>query len=215
MAEPTKRSRSIVQESQRLARPLAVTLSGVVLVSVGSAFRGLFAGSAVYVILVCIGERRDQREQLEFSVPRRHRLRFDCRAYGVDAGQASRQPSIQPSRDGIPGAAAGITSASAGMGGPPITAYEILTDWPHRSFVATAQPLFPVVGNVSFCAKPALLPAGAPAWAAWMWFALACSLPTGQRSGIYWPNGLRHRQSECSLRQSRWWELPLSCASDC
>ncbi|WP_458683460.1 sulfite exporter TauE/SafE family protein [Prescottella equi] len=83
----------------------------------------------------------------------------------------------------IAGAAAGITNSTAGMGGPPITAYAILTDWPHRSFVATTQPLFLVLGTVSFCARLTILPAGEPAWPATMWCALACALLVGTTIG--------------------------------
>ncbi|QBJ96753.1 sulfite exporter TauE/SafE family protein [Rhodococcus sp. ABRD24] len=83
----------------------------------------------------------------------------------------------------VAGAAAGITNSTAGMGGPPITAYAILTDWPHRSFVATTQPLFLVLGSVSFCAKLAILPAGAPAWPVWMWCATASTLLAGTTIG--------------------------------
>ncbi|WP_430336296.1 sulfite exporter TauE/SafE family protein [Rhodococcus sp. ACT016] len=96
----------------------------------------------------------------------------------------------------VAGAAAGITNATAGMGGPPITAYAILTNWPHRSFVATAQPLFLVLGSVSFCAKLSILPAGAPAWPAWMWCALASSLLAGTTIG----DTLAHRISSTTIR---------------
>ncbi|CAL9492582.1 hypothetical protein SUDANB171_03257 [Streptomyces sp. enrichment culture] len=79
----------------------------------------------------------------------------------------------------IAGGSAGLSNAIAGMGGPPLTAYAILRDWPHRSFVATIQPLFLVMGIASLSAKLFLFPVTVPPWPWWMWTAIFACLVLG------------------------------------
>ena len=40
----------------------------------------------------------------------------------------------------------GFTNAVAGVGGPPLTAYALISRWDPRPFAATIQPLFIVIG---------------------------------------------------------------------
>jgi len=75
----------------------------------------------------------------------------------------------------IAGAASGFMNATAGIGGPAVSIYALATNWPHRSFVATMQPYFLIIGVASLGAKfasgltfPAL-----PGWV-WILIALAC-----------------------------------------
>lgn len=61
------------------------------------------------------------------------------------------------------GGASGLMNALAGVGGPAVTVYATLTRWPHRSFAATVQLYFTIVGVASLAAKgglPSLPPVG-------------------------------------------------------
>ena len=83
----------------------------------------------------------------------------------------------------ITGGAAGLTNSIAGMGGPPLTAYAILSDWPHRSFVATIQPLLVLMGTTALASKLFLFPIAAPDWAWWMWAVAIAALIGGVALG--------------------------------
>ena len=83
----------------------------------------------------------------------------------------------------ITGGAAGLTNSIAGMGGPPLTAYAILSDWPHRSFVATIQPLLALMGATAVTTKLFLFPITTPDWAWWTWAAAIAALIGGVALG--------------------------------
>ncbi|MFC7945302.1 TSUP family transporter [Microbacterium oxydans] len=74
------------------------------------------------------------------------------------------------------GALSGAMNVTTGMGGPPLALYGALTRWDHRSFAATAQPVFLVTGALSLGTKLWLVPAAVPELDIWMWaaFTLAC-----------------------------------------
>lgn len=62
------------------------------------------------------------------------------------------------------GALSGFMSASAGVGGPPITLYALSTKWDHRPFLATAQLYFAMTAAASLTAK-----GGPPSLPVTMW----------------------------------------------
>jgi hypothetical protein len=75
----------------------------------------------------------------------------------------------------VAGVASGFMNATAGIGGPAVSIYALATNWPHRSFVATMQPYFLVIGVASLGAKFAsgsTIPA-LPGWV-WIMIAVAC-----------------------------------------
>lgn len=51
------------------------------------------------------------------------------------------------------GASSGFMSATAGIGGPALGIYAILTDWDQKRFAATLQPYFLTLGLSAFVAK--------------------------------------------------------------
>lgn len=79
----------------------------------------------------------------------------------------------------VTGGAAGLTNSIAGMGGPPLSAYAIMSDWPHRSFVATIQPLLVLMGATVVVTKLTIFPVVTPNWAWWMWVATIAALLGG------------------------------------
>ena len=70
----------------------------------------------------------------------------------------------------ITGLLSGLTNALAGVGGPAVSAYAVLTRWPQASFAATLQPYFVVTGIAATAAKLTLEPATLPEthWAYWL-----------------------------------------------
>lgn len=78
----------------------------------------------------------------------------------------------------VTGAASGFMNATAGIGGPAVSIYALATNWPHRSFVATVQPYFLIVGLASLGAKFA---SGStiPALPGWVWILVAVALVAG------------------------------------
>lgn len=69
----------------------------------------------------------------------------------------------------VAGFSSGMMNALAGVGGPAISAYAVLTKWPQTTFAATLQPYFALTGSASAAAKLALDPAGLPSTGWWFW----------------------------------------------
>ncbi len=53
----------------------------------------------------------------------------------------------------IAGAASGFMNTAAGVGGPALSVYAVLTRWPQAHFAATLQPYFVVIGATSLVTK--------------------------------------------------------------
>ncbi|MHA7276084.1 sulfite exporter TauE/SafE family protein [Arthrobacter sp. HLT1-21] len=83
----------------------------------------------------------------------------------------------------IAGFAAGLTNSMAGVGGPAVSAYALLSRWPQRPFAATLQPFFVVIGLVTLAVKLSLDPSDAPALQWWMWTAIGVVIVTGIFAG--------------------------------
>ncbi|KIP53526.1 sulfite exporter TauE/SafE family protein [Leucobacter komagatae] len=77
------------------------------------------------------------------------------------------------------GLLSGLTNALAGVGGPAVSAYAVLTRWPQASFAATLQPYFVVTGAATIGAKLILDPAGLPAADWWFWAMLLGAIVGG------------------------------------
>lgn len=83
----------------------------------------------------------------------------------------------------VAGFAAGVTNSMAGVGGPAVSAYALLSRWPQRPFAATLQPFFVCIGTVTLVTKLLLDPTQAPVLAAWMWIAIAGTIVAGIFAG--------------------------------
>ncbi len=83
----------------------------------------------------------------------------------------------------IAGFTAGVTNSMAGVGGPAVSAYAILSRWPQRSFAATLQPFFVLIGSVTLVTKLLLDPTQAPVLAPWMWAAIGLAIVAGIFAG--------------------------------
>lgn len=87
------------------------------------------------------------------------------RAAAQDAHPAG-APAARRRRTGavVAGAASGLMNVTAGVGGPAITVYAVAVRWQQRSFAATAQLYFTIVGVASLTAKGGLPSLSWPAW---------------------------------------------------
>lgn len=77
----------------------------------------------------------------------------------------------------LSGVASGFMSATAGIGGPGVAVYAVLTRWEHRTFAATIQPFFVMLGLTSFITKVVLSEQGLPDYEWWVWpLVIVCTL---------------------------------------
>lgn len=83
----------------------------------------------------------------------------------------------------VAGFTAGLTNSMAGVGGPAVSAYAVLSRWPQRAFAATLQPFFVCIGTVTLVLKLVLDPSQAPVLAAWMWVAIGLAIIAGIYAG--------------------------------
>lgn len=84
---------------------------------------------------------------------------------------------------GSAGLASGFMSAAAGVGGPALSVFAILTRWEHRAFAATMQPYFVAAGLMALGSKLLFEPTAWPTLPAPAWLAMAIALLAGQVFG--------------------------------
>lgn len=77
----------------------------------------------------------------------------------------------------------GFTNAVAGVGGPPLTAYALISRWDPRPFAATIQPLFIVIGAITFLTKLILTPEQMPAMPLGAWIGTFAAMIVGVLAG--------------------------------
>ncbi|KUF05564.1 sulfite exporter TauE/SafE family protein [Leucobacter sp. G161] len=84
----------------------------------------------------------------------------------------------------LTGLLSGLTNSLAGVGGPAVSAYAVLTRWPQVSFAATLQPYFVVTGLASAGAKLLMNPAGMlPDTDWWFWGIVFAAILLGIAAG--------------------------------
>ncbi|MDO8145499.1 sulfite exporter TauE/SafE family protein [Isoptericola sp. 178] len=79
----------------------------------------------------------------------------------------------------VTGTASGIGSVAAGIGGPPVAVYAVLSGWDPKRFAATAQPFFAANALAAMVAKLVLSDASFPSMAPWQWVVLMVSILAG------------------------------------
>ncbi|WP_299037004.1 TSUP family transporter [uncultured Pseudokineococcus sp.] len=79
------------------------------------------------------------------------------------------------------GASSGVLHAAAGLGSPVLSVYAVLSGWPQRSFTASVQPWFVVVGLVAAVLQVALEPTALLPlpWTLWVGAVAAAAVGTG------------------------------------
>lgn len=81
------------------------------------------------------------------------------------------------------GSASGFMSATAGISGPPISIYGILTRWEQSSFAATLQPYFITLGATSFIVKVVADGGRLPDIDWWIWVIVIVGIVVGLTIG--------------------------------
>jgi uncharacterized membrane protein YfcA len=81
------------------------------------------------------------------------------------------------------GASTGALVAAAGIGGPPMTIYAVLSRWDQRSFAATMQPYQAAVSLVAVLVSLVAAPTSWPALPGGLWLILVASIATGLVGG--------------------------------
>jgi uncharacterized protein len=96
-------------------------------------------------------------------------------------------PPVRPSptRSATAGFCSGFMSGSAGVGGPAMSVYAIMTRWDQRSFAATLQPYFVLTGLMAIIAKIAFDPSAVPMLPGAIWVAIVAALLLGQVAGEF------------------------------
>ena len=83
----------------------------------------------------------------------------------------------------LAGFASGVTNAVAGVGGPAVSVYALLSRWPQRPFAATLQPFFVTTAVVTLTAKLSLDPGQMPPFSAFAWVLIAGMIMAGVYTG--------------------------------
>lgn len=83
----------------------------------------------------------------------------------------------------VAGFVSGLMNAGAGVGGPAVSAYGILSRWPQRQFAATLQPYFATVGSASVAAKLVIASGSLPDLGPAGWGLAAIALVAGVAVG--------------------------------
>jgi uncharacterized membrane protein YfcA len=81
------------------------------------------------------------------------------------------------------GFSSGLMNAAAGVGGPAITAYAIVTRWEQRGFGATLQPYFITTGLSSLLSKYLFSGGHLPALEGWQWLGILAAMILGIVAG--------------------------------
>lgn len=81
------------------------------------------------------------------------------------------------------GFTSGLMNAAAGVGGPAITAYAIVTRWEQKSFGATLQPYFVTTGLSSLLSKYLFSGGHLPALEGWQWLGILAAMVLGIVAG--------------------------------
>lgn len=89
----------------------------------------------------------------------------------------------RPAARAAAGLLSGVSSAAAGISGPPISVYAVVSRWPQQAFAATVQPFFLTLGVTSVLAKLSLDPSRWPELSIWLWLGLLGALLIGTSFG--------------------------------
>jgi uncharacterized membrane protein YfcA len=77
----------------------------------------------------------------------------------------------------VAGSVSGLMSATAGISGPAVGIFAVLTGWEHRSFAATVQPFFVTLGLSAFISKIIATGGALPDHEWWLWLVvIGCTL---------------------------------------
>lgn len=106
----------------------------------------------------------------------------------------SRATAVQDSRTArvLAGIGTGAGSVTAGVGGPAMTVYSVLTRWDVVTFAATLQPIWIVVASTSLATKWFFSEDGLPPLPWWVWLSCAVMIVAGLLVGTVLQKRIPH-----------------------
>lgn len=102
-----------------------------------------------------------------------------------------------PVTRGLTGIGAGGGVILAGVGGPAMTMYAVLSQWDVRKFAATLQPFWVLVSITGFLTKSAFSSEEIPVFPWWFWLSSLVVIVAGVRLGT----SISHRIKDASARR--------------
>jgi uncharacterized membrane protein YfcA len=97
------------------------------------------------------------------------------------------------------GVLSGLTNAMAGVGGPAVSAYAVLSRWEQRPFAATMQPFFAVIGLVAVVTKTIVAPEQTLELDWWAWGLLVAAIVVGIFGGEYLQRFIRDHHARAFI----------------
>ena len=83
----------------------------------------------------------------------------------------------------LTGVGAGAGSVLAGIGGPAVTIFGVLSRWPVASFAATLQPIWVMVASATLAGRHWFMGSTLPELTWWMWLLAAVGIAIGMWAG--------------------------------
>lgn len=99
----------------------------------------------------------------------------------------------------VAGFVSGVTNAVAGVGGPSVSAYALMSRWPQRPFAATLQPFFVTIAIVTLTAKLSLDPGRMPPFSPWAWALIVVMIVGGIYAGEKLQRFIRDDQARAAV----------------
>ncbi|RIJ56587.1 sulfite exporter TauE/SafE family protein [Clavibacter phaseoli] len=81
------------------------------------------------------------------------------------------------------GFASGVMNAAAGIGGPSLSVYAVVSQWEQRAFAATLQPFFLTIGGASLLTKLLIAPSRWPDLGTAAWVGIVVTMLAGIGAG--------------------------------
>ncbi|UKA64547.1 sulfite exporter TauE/SafE family protein [Arthrobacter sp. FW306-04-A] len=83
----------------------------------------------------------------------------------------------------LAGSMSGLMNTTAGVGGPALSVYAIMSRWEQITFAATMQPYFLTIGITSVTAKLLTQPSSMPQLPPWIWVSMGAAIILGLFAG--------------------------------
>ncbi|SDR98746.1 sulfite exporter TauE/SafE family protein [Microterricola viridarii] len=99
----------------------------------------------------------------------------------------------------VAGAASGFMNTAAGVGGPALSVFAVLTRWPQAQFAATLQPYFVLIGSTSLLTKFAFSGGTLPALDAASWVFVVVALVAGLGLGELLHTRISHHAARVAV----------------
>ncbi len=94
-----------------------------------------------------------------------------------------REPVTSRSAQILTGVGAGAGSVLAGIGGPAMTIYGVLSRWPVASFAASLQPMWVMIASTTLVGRSWFMGSTVPDLTWWLWLLAAAGIAVGMWAG--------------------------------